>query len=59
MSTFTARTAALLGTAGVPLNTVMTDGIRIEPTPEGYLLRWDGAVKLTAEQASALVAPED
>lgn len=57
-STFKLRVAQILEATGVPINTVITDGIRIEPTTDGYVLRWDGAVLLTAEQAAALVAPD-
>lgn len=57
--TFKLRVAQILEATGVPINTVITDGIRIEPADDGYLLRWDGAVKITADQAATLVAPED
>ena len=59
-STFKVRVAQLLEATGVPINTVITDGIRIEPSSDGqFLLRWDGAAVLTPEQAAALVASED
>jgi hypothetical protein len=55
---FEKRVVAALEATGVPLNTVLTDGIRIEPHLDGYLLRWESAATITTEQAIALLTPD-
>lgn len=55
---FTERAARVISSAGVPLETVMSESLRIEPHGEGFILKWTGAVILTEEETALLTGPD-
>lgn len=55
MNAFEQAAGERITAAGVDLNTVTADSLRLEPFGGAFLLRWDGALVLTADQVMELL----
>lgn len=55
MSAFEQAANARIVAAGVTIDTVAADTLRLEPFGSAFLLRWDGALILTADEVMQLL----
>lgn len=55
MSAFERAANARVVAAGVSLDTVETDTLRLEPFGSSFLLRWDGVLILSADEVMQLL----